>query len=191
MPELTGDAAAKNVGQTPMTVCRHRDEIALLADCASGDFLCWITACENGFCLEAFLLQGIGDAFDVLAVALHLLRLAELELIDVSRRPAIRHMNEHDRRVVAGPRQLSNVRENNLVVRRILDRHQYALIHQLTALPKNWTSSQMLSAAITSATAYASAFIHTGLTNCPIFALSDVNRTSGKTAKDSCMLRTT
>ena len=44
---------------------------------------------------------------------------------------------------------------------------------------------------MTTAVSHASAFIHSGLTNAPILCGSLVNITSGNTANDSCMLRTT
>src|SRR5256885_16641026 len=88
--------------------------------------------------------------------------------------------DQHYRRAVARPRQLPDVRENHFVVRGVLDRHEYALIHQPPDLPKNWKSSQMLSAAMITATAYASSFSQSGFANSPILSLSDVKVTSGK-----------
>jgi hypothetical protein len=54
-----------------------------------------------------------------------------------------------------------------------------------------WRSSHTFSDAITIATRYASAFSHAAFANCPIFTRSDVKRTSGNTANESCRLRIT
>src|SRR5712671_724336 len=181
-----------DVRDSAMSMSRHRDEVAVLALPTRRDLLRRISARQDRLGLESIFFQSVSDRLDVLAVALHLLRLTEVELVDTARRPAVGDVDQHDRRVViACARQLPDVREDHLVVRRVLDGHEYALVHQLTDPRKNWSSSQMLSPAITNATKYASDFNQVGLTNSPIFALSDVKPTSGKTANESCMLRTT
>src|SRR3954463_1428981 len=153
VPELTSHTAPQNVRQAAMPVRRHRDQVALLAYPAGRDLTRRVAARQNRLSLKTVALERVGDRFDVLAVALHLLRFAQVELIDVARRPAVGDVDQHYRRTVARPRQLPDVRENHFVVRRVLDRHEYALIHQPTDLPKNWRSSQMLSAAMITATA--------------------------------------
>src|SRR5205085_10898519 len=97
--------------------------------------------------------QRAGHRLYVFPVAPHLLRLAEVQLVDVTRRPAICDVDEDNRRIVAAASELADVCDDHVIVRRILDGHEYALIHQLTDPRKNWSSSQMLSAAMISATA--------------------------------------
>src|ERR1700694_5442164 len=158
-----------------MSVRRHGDQIALLTLAAGGNFFGGVSTSQNCFSLVAVLLQIVGERLDVLAVAPHLLRLAEIELIDVSRSPTVRDVDQHDRRIVARASQLPNVAQNHVVVGRMLDGHEYALVHQLIAPLKNWNRSQMLSPPMISATAYASSFSQNGFTNSPIFSLSEVN----------------
>src|ERR1700680_1485593 len=98
-------------------------------------------------------LERISDPLDVLAVVLHLFRLAKVELVDAARGPAVSDVDDHDRGGVARSRQLPDVLQNRFVVRRVLDWHEYALVHQLPDWPKNWSSSQMLSPAMINATA--------------------------------------
>src|SRR5437588_12277064 len=81
--------------------------------------------------------------------------------------------------------------ENALVGLAVLERHENALIHHAIHPLKMRTRSHALKAAIETATMYASAFNQSGLTNSPIFRRSDVNRTSGNTANESCRLRIT
>src|SRR4029077_18104398 len=191
VPELACHAAVNDVGDSVVSVRRHGDEIALLALGTSCNFLRGIATGQNRFRLVAFLLETVGDRLDVLAVALHLFRFAKIELIDVARCPAVGDMDQNDRGIVAGARQLPDVSQDHIVVRRVLDGNEYALIHQLTIPRKNWNSSQMLSPPMITATAYASSLSQTGFTNSPIFSLSEVNITSGKTANDNCILRMT
>ena len=100
-----------------MPVCRHRDEIALLALGASRDLLGGISAGENRFRLVTVLLELVGERLDVLAVAFHFLRLAEVELVDVPRGPAVGNVDQHDRRIVARASQLPDVAQDHFVVR--------------------------------------------------------------------------
>src|SRR5688500_6135280 len=135
-----------------MAMGRHRDEVALLALARGGDFLRGVAPGENRLHLEAFSLQIVGNRLDVLAVVLHLLRLAQLQLPDVARRPAISDMDEDERRATAGAGKLSNVVEYHRVVLGVLERDQNALVHQLIPPLKNCSSSQVLRPAITDAT---------------------------------------
>ena len=128
---------------------------------------------------------------DILAVVPHLLRLAQVELLDVARGPAVCDVNEHDRRS-AIPRELPHVIQNPLVVAGVLDGNENAVVHVKPATGgTSVKSSHAFSAAITNATRYASTLSHVGFANSPIFTRSDVNITSGKTANESCRLSTT
>src|SRR4030088_411592 len=102
MSQLAGDASANDVGQSTMSMRRHGDEIALLTLAAGSNLLGGITTRQNRFSLVAILLQIVSESLDVLAVASHLFRLTEVELIDVSRCPAVRDVDQHDRRIIAG-----------------------------------------------------------------------------------------
>src|ERR1700730_3103560 len=191
MTELTGNAAAQNIRQPTMSMRRHRDQVAVLALRAGRDLVGRIAAGKNRLRAISVPLERLGDPFDVLAVAPHLFGFPEIERVNVARRPSVGYVDQHDRCVVARARQLSDVIQDHVIVGRVLDGNEYALIHQLTDPWNSWNSSQMLSEAMTNATAYASTLSQAGFTSSPILSLSDVNATSGNTANDSCMLRTT
>src|SRR5213076_1334802 len=95
--------------------------------------------------------------------------------------PPVGHVDQHH----FGAEQLretGDVLENCAVGGTVLERHEDALVHQLT---------QPFNVAMKTATAYARSFSHLGFTNSPIFRRSEVNITSGKTANESCRLRIT
>ena len=115
--ELVGDTAAQDIGEPAMSVRRHRDEVAPLALSAGCDFLGGITTGQNCLSLVAVLLERLGNRLDVLAVALHLFGFAKIELVDVSGRPPVGNMDQHDRRTAAArPRQFTDVIEDHFVV---------------------------------------------------------------------------
>src|ERR1700681_3786296 len=174
-----------------MPMGRHGNEVALLAHRAVGNLLGRIAARENCLRAIAILLERLGHTLDVLPVALHFFRLTEIELVDVAGRPPVGDVDQHYRRVVARARQLPDVIDDHFVVRRVVDGNEYALIHQLTGPWKICSSSQMLSAAMVTATAYASTLSQAGFASSPILSLSDVNATRGNTANESCMLNIT
>src|SRR5205814_6909888 len=85
-----------------------------------------------------------------------------------------------------------HVVEDRVVRGAVLDRDEDALVHGYLNQPRRVsTSSQPLKPAISRATKYASALTQGAFTNSPIFNRSEVKRTSGNTAKDSCRLRIT
>src|SRR6202165_1993078 len=136
VPELARDAASQNIGEPAMAVSRHSDQIAVLTLRARRNLLGGITTSENCFGAVSVSLERLGDAFDVLAVAPHFFRLAKVELVDVARRPSVGDVYQHERGVVARARQLPDVIQNHIIVGRVLDGNEYALIHQLTD-PRN------------------------------------------------------
>ena len=69
-----------------------------------------------------------GHALEIRAVALNLLALAQVELIDVARRPAVGDVDQDERRI-AEARELAHVVEDRLVVGRVLEGNQNALVH--------------------------------------------------------------
>ena len=118
---------------------------------------------------------------EVIAVILHFLRLAELQLIKVARRPPVGDV--HEMQLGADlRRELAHVIEDGLVGGGMLDGDENAAVHRYASV---CTSSHALSAAMITATVHASTRIDADATKGPIFALSDVNITSGKTANDN------
>src|SRR4051812_41406124 len=104
--------------------------------------------------------------------------------------PAVGDVNQDDRRF-AKRRELAHVFDDRRIVRRVFQRYEDACVHHASHPWNVCTRSHALSAAITMATVHASTLTHLALTNGPIFRRSDVNITSGNTAKESCKLRIT
>src|SRR5206468_1330659 len=127
------------------------------------------------------------DSREIVAVVLHLLRLSQLQLIEIPRRPSVGHVHEMQLRANQR-RELTDVIQNRLVGGGMLDGYENMAVHRQASV---CTSSHALSAAMITATVHAVTRIGADTTNGPIFALSDVNSTSGKTANDSCRLNTT
>src|SRR5689334_23605882 len=88
-------------------------------------------------------------------------------------------------------REARDVLQNRDIGGTVLERDEDALVHQATQPAKIRTSSHAFNAAMNTATTYARILSQAGFTNSPIFRRSEVNRTSGKTANESCRLRIT
>jgi hypothetical protein len=109
------------------------------------------------------------------------------EVITIS---LIGHVDQHDGRG-AELRQPSHMGEDDLIVRGVLERHENATVHQAIHPRMVWKSSQIFSVAMTPATTYAAMRSPTEFTNSPIFSRSEVKRTRGNTANESCSDRMT
>ena len=155
-----------------------------------GNLLGGVAGGEHGVGVEPLRHEPCARVLEVGAVVAHLLRFAQVELLDVAGHPPVRHVHEHQRRPQT-PGQLTHVREDRLVGRRVLEGNEDPGVHHPAQLRNVWARSQALRAAIRTATTYARVFTHLEFTNSPIFRRSEVNQTSGNTAKDSCRLRIT
>ena len=135
--------------------------------------------------------------------SLHLLALAQGELLLVARRPAVGDVDEHDRRRAAARASSAHVLEDRVVVVGVLERNEDAFVHggaagcsvdgpQASHPRTVWTSSHTFSAAITRRDQRRpAASARSGSRTRPSSRCSDVNITSGKTANESCRLRMT
>ena len=156
-----------HVADELVPVRRHRDQVAVLALGRRGDLGRRIARGEDRFGLHSRRNESGSDALEVLAVLAHLLRLAQVELLDVARRPAVGDVNEQHGGT-AQARQPLHVLDDVQRRSRVLEADQDALVHQANHPPTVCTSSHTFSAAITPPTVYASTFSHRGLTNGPI-----------------------
>src|ERR1041385_717024 len=173
-----------------MPVGGHRDQIDLLTLRRRRDFLGRIPRREHRVRFDSRPLHFLTHPLEIRAVLFQLLGLAQVERSHVARRPAVGDVQQQQ----LGAQELreaGDVIEDRPVGRAVLERHQDAFVHQRIQPAKMRTSSQPLNAAIATATTYESAVSHFGFTNSPILSRSDVNRTSGKTANESCRLRIT
>src|SRR5689334_23021018 len=83
------DAAVDHVLDEPMAVSRHGDEIAAFAIGRLRDLARRIAASQKALHVDARRLERCTRLLEILAVDTHLLRLAEIELLDVSRRETV------------------------------------------------------------------------------------------------------
>ena len=148
-----------------MAVRGHGDEIDLLGACRADDLRRRIAAREAPLRVESRRPQASREAFEVLAIVPHLLRLAELQLVVGPGRPAVGDVQQQQLRVRQARERL-DVREDRLVCGRVFDGDEDALIHGLrsgsihrTGRRSSDTAASTFSAAITSATGQASARI--------------------------------
>ena len=167
-----------------MPVRRHRDQIALLPLRRRRDLPHRIAARQNRVRLEAVALEPRGDPLEIRTIRLNLLALAQVEMMDVARRPSIRDVDENDS-ALAVLRERAHVIQNRLVVRRVLEGDQNALVHVRYTPVRSCAISHTFRIAMKNATKYERKRSHAGFTNSPILSLSDVKRTSGNTANDS------
>src|SRR2546421_114703 len=146
---------------------------------------------ENGVDFVTFGAQFRGECREILAVLFHLLAFLELQTLVVPRRPTIGHVHQGQLRVRQF-RERTNVAQNRLVGLAILNGNEDRVVHRrnqaLNQSRKVCIRSQAFSNAMTLATIQESHFTSGPFTNSPIFNLSLLNITSGKTAKLSCKL---
>src|SRR6185503_15981970 len=184
---------ADEIVEEAMAVRGHRQQIDAALFSEANQLVGGIAHRELGGDLQPVRGEIGRELRQVIAVVLHLFGFAQLQLIEIARRPSIRHV--HQMQFGADlRRELAHVFENRLVGGGMLDSHENAAVHLASlqdVYASVWTSSHALSAAMITATVQASTRIHAGATKGPIFARSEVKRTSGNTAKDSCRLNTT
>ena len=181
MANAVDGRAADEVVEEAVPVCGHREQIDAPLLREADQFIRRIAHRELSGHLQPVRRQISSNAREVIAIVLHLLGLAQLELIKVARGPAIRDMHEMQLRADLR-RELAHVVQNRLVGGGMLDGNENAAVHRYASV---CTSSHELSAAMITATVHASTRTQPGATNGPIFAGSQVNSTSGNTAKDS------
>ena len=128
------------------------------------------------------------------AVGLHLLGLAQLQLVEVARGPAVGDVDEQQ--LGAGQlRQLARRARGSLRRPGVLERRRECACtwqrQPLQARTSDSSSQHVQRDDDRRRRATRAPSARRGLTNSPIFARSLVNMTSGNTAKDSCRLRMT
>src|SRR2546427_390252 len=158
-----------------MPVRGHGDQVALLTLGRRRDFPRRLAPRQDRVGVEAFRLQPAAEVFEIRAVLLDLLRLPQVELVDVARHPPVRHVDE-DERGAELLRQLPHVRQDGLVRGGVFERHEDPRIHQ-TLPRKIWTRSQALNPAIAHATTIWPASVPVSVEFCP-----DASRARANTA---------
>ena len=112
-----------------MSVGGHGNEITSFANGSVGDLLPGIAGGEHTLGLDTVRLERISDLLEILPILAHLLRFPEVQLPYVPRCPPVRDVNEHQRRPAMSGK-LADVRENGVIVRGMLERHENALVHR-------------------------------------------------------------
>ncbi len=129
----------------------HGDQIAVLALGRGADLFGRITSGEHGIDVQAIRPEARADFLQVGEVVAHLLRLAQVQLLDVPCDPAVRHVDQDDGRPQALGQPV-HVGENRLVGGGVLERDEDAGVHQASQPRNVWARSHALRAAITIAT---------------------------------------
>jgi hypothetical protein len=164
-----------------MAVGRHRQQVDAALFREAYELGRWIAHRQLGGDFQSTGREIGGELRQVITVVFHLFRFTQLQLVEIARSPSIGDVHEVQLRADLHG-ELTYVLEDRLVGRRVFDGNENAAVHGYASV---WYSSHTLSAAMITATVHASAFIHSGATNSPIFARSEVNMTSGNTAKGS------
>jgi hypothetical protein len=113
----------------------HGDEVAMLAFGGCNYFLGRVAATQQWLRLETVAHECSAHFLQIRAIPLHLLRLAQVELLVVARDEAIGDVQKHEARA-AHLGQRTHVREDHPVVGRVLQRNEDALVHQPIAFRK-------------------------------------------------------
>jgi hypothetical protein len=121
-------AAVKEVGEEPVTVPGHRDQIAIFTFGHLEDFRRRVAEREHGFNRKSFVAKLAGDFFQILAVAFHFLGFGQLELVEIACDPAVGDVQQQQ--FCPGQfHQRTDVVKNGPVRRAVFQRDEDALIH--------------------------------------------------------------
>jgi hypothetical protein len=123
VPHRVRDAAVDDVADEAVAVRRHRDQVAPLALGRREDLVGGVAVREQRVGVEPVARQLGAQAVEVREVLLHLLRLAQRELLEVARGPAVGDVDQHHGRA-AQPGERAHVVEDRRVVRRVLERDE-------------------------------------------------------------------
>jgi hypothetical protein len=107
---------------------RHRNQVAALALRRGRDLGGGVAPGQHTVRADAIALHRRAQMLEVLAVGADLLRLAEVELAHVAGGKPIGDVYQHDLGA-AKPGEAADVVEDRRVVRRVLERHEDALVH--------------------------------------------------------------
>src|SRR5438093_9297421 len=128
VPHLVGRGAIKNVTNKPVTVRSHRDKIDIFLPCQLNDLIRRFTKCEHSSTGEALCGQFTSASFQICPVLLHLFALSELELIEISRDPAIGNMNKEQLRT-GHARERLNVTQDCFIGGTVFEGDENVSIH--------------------------------------------------------------
>ena len=134
-----------------MAVRGHGDQVTAFPLGGGGDLGGWVAASEHGVGIEPLGREAGTDLLQVVPVVAHLFRLTQVELADVAGHPAVRHVDQDERRAHA-PGEHAHVREDGLVGGGMLEWDEDAAVHHRSQAPNACTITRALRAAITTAT---------------------------------------
>jgi hypothetical protein len=117
-----------------MSVRGHRDQIALSIFRRFQNSFGRIAQREKSVHGQTAGPQSLGRTFQVSAVVFHLLRLGELELLEISRNESIRDVHEQQFRAVQF-RELADVRQKRFIRAAVFESDENFLIHNQNARP--------------------------------------------------------
>ena len=128
MPEAVDGRAVYEVGQEPVAVRRHGNQIDLFLFGDAHQLRRRIARGEARLHVEAAARQLGAELVQVGAIVFHLLRLAQLKIVEVARDHTVCDVDKEQQGARQGG-QLFDVPENRAIGRRVLDRHEDFSIH--------------------------------------------------------------
>ena len=130
MPDAIGRRAEQHVLDEAVAVRGHRDQIDALILRHLDQLRRRIAHREPGLHRQAARRQLAAQLLEVVAIRSHLLALAQLQLIEVARGPAVGDV--HEQELGAGDlRELGDVVDDGAIGARVLHGDQDATVHQI------------------------------------------------------------
>jgi imidazolonepropionase-like amidohydrolase len=126
--DLVGSRAEQDVLDEAVAVGRHRDQVDALFLGHLHQLGRRIAHRQTGIDGQPTRFELTAQSIQVVAVDFHFLGFAQLELVEVPRRPTVGHMHEQQRGT-GQPGEIGDVSENRLVGGRVLDRDEDAAVH--------------------------------------------------------------
>ena len=120
--------ASNEIVEEAMTMGRHRQQIDAAFLRKADELRGRVAHRQLGRDLESMRSEIGGDPREVIAVVLHLLRLAQLQLIEIARRPSVGDVHQEQLRANQQG-EPTHVLQNRLVGRGMFDGNENAAIH--------------------------------------------------------------
>lgn len=133
MPDFGDGASVDQVAQEAMPVGGHGNEIAVGLGDGLQNLVGWTAQGKLNGHAQALRTQAGRRPFQRLSIRLHLFRLRQLQLLKVTRRPTIGHMQQQHIGLKVR-RQLTDVSQEVCILFRQVKRHQDPAIHGLKSL---------------------------------------------------------
>jgi hypothetical protein len=96
MPDLVNGAAEEEVAQPSVSMAGHGDEVAFFGFGGAEQFLGRVAQSEPGAGADALSVELVEMEFEIGAVGFHFFGLGQREVVEVSRGPTVRDVNQEE-----------------------------------------------------------------------------------------------